>query len=368
MISNEEYFFNDSEYDLNTENIFGCVNSIFPKIEDALSKEIFINRLMYSLTQSNEFLFPIVQSNCYGKEVFDFVSKIESPIYIYGAGRRGRRVPHLYPSKYYRGYIDKNRDGLLNDLEIFSLNQISQMSDYKEAYYFITNESGVEEITQDLQNMDIPCEHIFPLNRWYWKASEDIYFDERCLDGVDREKINTFVDIGAFHGETSKKFIEWRGTEEARTVIFEPMHENYLVCMDELCEYDNKHVINAAASDTETDVIISVDAFRSSIIKEDTGCPCETVKSVVADDCLKDENVDYIKMDVEGHEERTLWGLKSTIRRCHPMLAVSVYHKREDIWRIPKTVLDISPDYSFRFGHHTLGIADTVLYAIPKNR
>ncbi len=48
------------------------------------------------------------------------------------------------------------------------------------------------------------------------------------------------------------------------------------------------------------------------------------------------ERVTFIKMDIEGSEANALRGAEKIIRTYKPKLAISVYHKKDDLWTIPK--------------------------------
>ena len=69
-------------------------------------------------------------------------------------------------------------------------------------------------------------------------------------------------------------------------------------------------------------------------------------------------------MDIEGAEKKALMGAKTLIRKFKPKLAISVYHKRDDIWEIPKLILSINPEYRFFLRVYSFTGKDTVLYAI----
>lgn len=73
-------------------------------------------------------------------------------------------------------------------------------------------------------------------------------------------------------------------------------------------------------------------------------------------------------MDVEGHEEKTLLGARKTIASQHPILAISIYHKREDIWNLPSIILDMYSGYRFYLRHYSVRTIETVLYAIDENK
>ncbi|MDR2574533.1 MAG: FkbM family methyltransferase [Desulfovibrio sp.] len=73
--------------------------------------------------------------------------------------------------------------------------------------------------------------------------------------------------------------------------------------------------------------------------------------------------VDYIKLDVEGAELNALKGSIETISKFKPKLAISLYHKWEDIFHIPLFLNEICENYKFYIGHHCAGLHETILYA-----
>jgi FkbM family methyltransferase len=89
-------------------------------------------------------------------------------------------------------------------------------------------------------------------------------------------------------------------------------------------------------------------------------------ETITIDDYVKEKQlkqVDFIKMDIEGAEVPALAGAVETIRRFHPKLAICVYHKQDDFFKIPFLIRDIDPGYSFYLGHYTIHREETVLYA-----
>ncbi len=65
---------------------------------------------------------------------------------------------------------------------------------------------------------------------------------------------------------------------------------------------------------------------------------------------LKLPRVDYIKMDIEGAEQRAIAGARGTIERYHPRMALSAYHRPDDPEAIPAAVFRIRPGYRMECG------------------
>ena len=76
--------------------------------------------------------------------------------------------------------------------------------------------------------------------------------------------------------------------------------------------------------------------------------PLTTIDKLVAE--LKLDRVDYIKMDIEGAEQRALTGASQTIGRYHPRLSISAYHMPDDPVKIPRIIKAAWPGYTMECG------------------
>jgi FkbM family methyltransferase len=74
--------------------------------------------------------------------------------------------------------------------------------------------------------------------------------------------------------------------------------------------------------------------------------------------------VDLIKMDIEGHELAALRGAERSLRRFRPRLAISLYHRWEDYFRIPIHIDRLCLGYRFYLENYTISDAETVMYCI----
>jgi FkbM family methyltransferase len=82
--------------------------------------------------------------------------------------------------------------------------------------------------------------------------------------------------------------------------------------------------------------------------REGVRLPLTTIDKLVEE--LKLPRVDYIKMDIEGAEQRALTGAAQTLRRFHPRLALSAYHTPEDPAKIPVLVRQAWDGYKMECG------------------
>jgi len=84
-----------------------------------------------------------------------------------------------------------------------------------------------------------------------------------------------------------------------------------------------------------------------------------------ADQVLRNQRVTLVKLDVEGAETDALLGMRRLIERDRPGLAVCIYHKADDIFRIPALIKSWNLPYRFHLRAHCWNTFDSVLYAVP---
>ena len=86
------------------------------------------------------------------------------------------------------------------------------------------------------------------------------------------------------------------------------------------------------------------------------------------DELFADTPLTFIKMDIEGAEYDALRGATKVIQRDQPILAICVYHKQNDIWRIPLLVREMLPEHKLYLRAYEGDGFQTVMYAVPPNR
>lgn len=175
----------------------------------------------------------------------------------------------------------------------------------------------------------------------------------------------TFVDCGAYDGDTVKSIIKNTDGKYHKIFAFEPDEQNYKELTDYIEKENIKNVatIHAGCWSEKTTLRFSSDGNMAAIVASDDGditVPVETIDNIV-----DTEKVTFIKMDIEGAELPALQGAQRTIQRDLPKLAICVYHKPEDLITIPQYIQSLSTNYKFYIRHHQFMSWEMVLYAIP---
>lgn len=74
--------------------------------------------------------------------------------------------------------------------------------------------------------------------------------------------------------------------------------------------------------------------------------------------------VTYTKLDVEGSELRALKGAINTIKTYKPKMAISIYHKPEDILEIPIFLESLDMGYKYYIRYYQTRKEETILYVL----
>ena len=186
------------------------------------------------------------------------------------------------------------------------------------------------------------------------------YFEDFLDLRLDGE---TFVDVGSFDGQTSLEFAK-RAPEFARIIAFEPSDVNRPLVEKRLLELGADRIMVYPYGLGAESTTMRFDSRAGSSSRASVTGDAEV--SVVTLDSLEIPTATFVKMDIEGGEVEALEGALSTIARCRPRLAISVYHRATDLWRIPETVDKAGVAYNLYLRHYTEGIDETVMFFIPQ--
>lgn len=169
-----------------------------------------------------------------------------------------------------------------------------------------------------------------------------------------------YMDLGAFNGDTVEEFVN-NAASFRKIYAVEPDIKNFAKLEKNTMYLENIERLNVCISDFCGEISFSKHGGRNG----NTDKNGNTVKCITVDSILGDENVTYIKFDVEGLEKEAIDGAKETIKRCKPKMLISCYHRSEDIFALPLQIMSIRDDYKIFIRHNPYIPAwDTQFYFI----
>lgn len=187
------------------------------------------------------------------------------------------------------------------------------------------------------------------------------YFNALTLCGDSSKPIH-YVDGGAYNGDTLLELASLRSIE--RAYLFEPDAENFAALQKNLHNTDTAvHCLPLALSDGYQMLSFNAGNGEAGTISANGTVH---IAAMALDDLLRGQSTDFIKLDVEGGEIAALNGAADLIQRCRPVLAISFYHRPQDLWEIPQVLRGLCPDYQFFLRQHYFNSFDSVLYAVPR--
>lgn len=141
----------------------------------------------------------------------------------------------------------------------------------------------------------------------------------------------TSLDVGAKFG-----MYTYRLNENSKKVIaFEPISD-LNIALSIIFQKDNIDIMPLALSDSSGEVVMKTPMYKSgnpcygrSTIEEQNPLEFDEIKGwdefsiyTVRLDDLNIENIGFIKIDVEGHEQSVLKGASDTLQKFHPTMLI----------------------------------------------
>ncbi len=186
----------------------------------------------------------------------------------------------------------------------------------------------------------------------------------------------TFVDCGAFVGDTLETLIKNRSGIISKIYCFEPFEIafNALSVRSERLKREwalEDNVINPVKAGTGLKhCYMKIDNSGSNmgsrlIVSENQ--EEGNIEVVSLDEYFGEERVSFIKADIEGMEIDMINGAQNIIKRDKPNLAICIYHKLTHYYEIPLLLKQLVPEYKMVIRHHSPTIEETVLYCYIDN-
>jgi len=226
--------------------------------------------------------------------------------------------------------------------------------EYEKVYNLLSDKKSKEIFTKVI-NFKISFD--FKFMEGFTNNHEEQYFDKELIPSINDI---VFVDGGAYIGDTLPSIIK-NFPDFKKIYCVEPNDLHISIAKKNFPSSENIEFINCGLGRERQE--------SKNIQESQDNCAhdyqAENIDSI---DNLIKEKVDFIKLDIEGAEQDALIGAKNTIEMYKPILAICIYHKAEDWYKIPQIVLDINPEYDVYLRHYMEGIFETVMYFLPTNK
>jgi FkbM family methyltransferase len=176
----------------------------------------------------------------------------------------------------------------------------------------------------------------------------------------------TFVDIGAYTGDTLAAVSRFAGDSLGAYFGFEPDPRNYDSLVAQAAELTRRREDLRVVTRR-----IAIGAAHGTISFAGDGAATSQVSATGTEhvECAPLDSLDvshpsYVKIDVEGAEDDVLRGAAETLGRWKPTVAIATYHRPKDLFALPLWLARNAPDYQFYLRSHGDAGIDLVCYAV----
>ncbi len=193
--------------------------------------------------------------------------------------------------------------------------------------------------------------HEYFTNRSFEKQAQYLEF-------LNRTQIKTIIEGGVFDGNNTREFLKLL-PGDGFIYGFDPLYNslnNRVIFKDSsrvriyplaLWYHRDKLVFKASKDNPEgSQIVTGIGGDKET----------KEVGAISIDEFIKEnkiKKIDFIKLDVEGAELQILKGAKITLKRDRPQLAVAIYHKKEDLFKIPIFLIRTLKDYKYRISNYS---------------
>lgn len=192
--------------------------------------------------------------------------------------------------------------------------------------------------------------------------------DEPMTKILSPKTFEASADLGAYNGDTIRELANYAPNLKA-VYAMEPDRRTFKKLSD-YAETEKRFKVicsKLAAWNKEETLYFDESGNRNSNISDiKTGKKISDVSAATLDGLLCGKSINYIKYDVEGSEREAIEGSKETIMNFSPELLVSMYHRSEDMFSLPKMVYRLYDNPKFylrRFDYFPAW--DLNLYVVP---
>lgn len=331
--------------------IYGMGNGA-DKIINELKK---LNIKIYGIIASDDFVRGQSFHGFIVKKLSDIEKEIDNFIIITAFGTSRKDVIHNITE------ISKKHTLLSIDVPVYG-NNIFNMSFYEANY------NKIEEAYELMA--DEKSKKVF-INEICFKLSGKINYlfdsfsdkDEAFKNIISLKKDESYLDLGAYRGDTIQEFLLYSGGKYNDIIALEPDKKTFMKLKNYAGSMPSVQLFQMGIWSDDRDITFNSSLGRGSSINN---CGKQKLAVTKVDTLYRVRKLTYLKMDVEGAEYMAIKGAEHTLKRDCPKLNIAAYHRSEDIFDLPLLIKKINPNYKIYLRQHPhIPAWDMNIYAVP---
>ncbi|MDD3140687.1 MAG: FkbM family methyltransferase [Lachnospiraceae bacterium] len=239
-------------------------------------------------------------------------------------------------------------DGIHNEL-------IENKEKYISMYDFLEDDLS-KEVFEKMVCYRMYLDKDYPIKAMFASMQNGIqYFDKV----VTEKNIEFFYDVGGYDGDSTIDFIK-QFRNYKKVFFYEPDKKIFEEAEKRFANIGEIECFQVAVGEKSEKLRYAPIGGGAGVIG-DFGS--DIIESIMLDDYLNSEK-SYVKMDIEGYEMQAIRGMRNSILKYKPILAICVYHKTGDMHKLASKILSFNPNYKVYMRHYSKNYSETVCYFI----
>lgn len=345
--------------------------------------------------------------------VWDFLKKSDKPIFLYGMGNGASKILNIFKihkikcsgifasdnfvrGHFFEGFEVLKYSTVVEDFKDFiivmafavrTLEMIDMVFELSKKHILVSPDVPVAG--DGVFDLDFYNKNLEKINKAYSLLSDDL--SKKVFENILNFKISgkikylidcqtsreevfenilnlsnteSFVDAGAYNGDTILEFLKFTRGEYNNIIAIEPDKKNFKKLIKTIKQHgiSKTTCFNIGIWNKKDSIGFSHKSGRNSFLSD-----CSIVKIDVdtIDNICEKSKITFIKYDVEGYEKEAIEGSLNIIKKFKPKLEIAGYHRNEDVFSLPILVNSIDREYKIYLRHHPYIPAwETNLYVI----
>lgn len=222
--------------------------------------------------------------------------------------------------------------------------------------YFLRYESELNRVYNNLA--DEKSREVFALLCDYNISGKISYLMAATTEKSEADNLlalgtdEVYLDLGAYNGDTVLEFAEAVSGGYRQVLAVEPDGKNFAKLQNNTAHLQDITYLNYGIWQDRAELFFSSKAGRNSALATSGN---RSVQCLSIDEIQREyaaAPISLIKMDVEGVEKQALTGGVETLGNHRPKLAVSAYHRNEDLFVLPLLIWQQNSGYEIYLRHH----------------